>query len=253
MTRTRWIALVIGASAIICGCSTVWRVPLTDADVIENGYVSFHAPRAGWYVLDGRDSYLPYGTVQRGKKWATDRRNGSETIHMSGIEPGASYQVDVDTYPFEPIGAEYLFTAWPDARHVLELNGNDRETGITYKRAWTAYVKGMRCSGFVFSRGGSAYQASAKDYDLTCGYYDKERGKRFLIFMYRYFYAVDGSQLEHDSGGNDRQMTPQEAEQGLKQAVKQMLDSLEIKNLDQERMAREGLWHPEKAFDPSEY
>ena len=39
----------------------------------------------------------------------------------------------------------------------------------------------------------------------------------------------------------------------LKQAVKRVVDSIEIKNLDRERMEREGLMHYDKKYEISPF
>lgn len=136
------------------------------------------------------------------------------------------------------------------------LSENDKEQGISYKRAWTDYVNGLRCSGRVFSRnfGGSLYQATTKYYSITCGYYDKSEGKRLLIIDYRYSYAGGDSRLEADVGTKRSDLlTMQQAEDGLKQAVKQLVSTIKIKNFDRERMEREGLMHYDKEFELSEF
>ena len=118
----------------------------------------------------------------------------------------------------------------------------DREKNTTYKKTWIAYVKGLRCQGFVFARGfgGSYAPFTRKSYSLSCGYYDKtetqNNGKIFLRIEYSYT-----ADPKHNY------------EQELKHAVKKAIATLKIKNMDTARMKREGLLYPHRRFKSTKW
>lgn len=239
------IAGLLLVSALCGGCSFAKITPLASTDILENRYVLFTAPSGGWYVFDGE----------------TWHKNGSgEIVNLNAQREGSHYDISVNTFSYNEIPAPYLF----DRNHelpldktgVIALTANDKEQGISYKRGWATYVQGMKCTGKVFSRrfGGSVYEAMSKDYSVWCGYYHRTEGKRLVFFRYRYNYALGDTRLQEDKGKDRSELLTQpQAEEGLKQAMKELVGSLEIKNLDRERMEREGLWHPGKPFDVSEF
>jgi len=94
----------------------------------------------------------------------------------------------------------------------------------------------------------------SKHYSLTCGYYDKKDGRRMLSISYSYNY-VGGSlrhQKDEDIPGKDLASLEQ-AELFLKDAVKQLIGTIRIKNFDRERMEREGLLLHGKQYRISPY
>jgi len=91
---------------------------------------------------------------------------------------------------------------------------------------------------------------------IYCGYYDRQKGKRILFFFFDY----DSRDLPMRSrevwgaisrSGELPHIQPFERQ--LKQAAKQIISTIRIKNLDRERMEREGLMHYDKKFEISEY
>jgi len=93
-----------------------------------------------------------------------------------------------------------------------------------------------------------------KNYGIACGYYDIDEGKRILDISYRYNYAAGNIRMQHDKDTPKSELLTQlQVETILKEAVKRVVDSIEIKRLDRERMEREGLMHYDKKFEMSPY
>jgi len=217
---------------------------------LENVYISFTPPQ-GWYTYEEN----PWKVSQSGDKaqWVH--------LHNNSIK-GARYDMDVETNPY--IDGTYTrklfnehanyYTVFKD--EDMELDDNDKEQGIGYVRDWINYVQGMKCSQGVFSRSpvGMMKGMSSKNYSFTCGYYDKVEGKRILSVSYSYRYA--GGSVRHQKDANTPQnelISLEQAELGLKQAVKRLVSSIKIKNFDRERMEREGLMHYDKRYELSKF
>ena len=90
------------------------------------------------------------------------------------------------------------------------------------------------------------------------GYYDKieieNDGKRILRVTYKYNYASNKSRLQKDLNlKRDELLTKQQAEDGLKEALKELVKTIKIKNFDRERMEKEGLMHYDKEFKSTKF
>lgn len=217
-------------------------------DVIENEYVSFSPPDGGWYYT--------------GQLWVIQENGKAQFARIDNDSVnGATYQMDVETWPFKWLQRHDFFDKDSKYKTILndeemELNDNDREQGIGYVRQWIAYVHGMKCSEGVFSRsrGGVYKDIGSKNYGVCCGYYDKREGKRILCISYIYNYA--GGSIRHQKDADvpqDKLPTVRDVELRLKRDVKQLIGSLRIKNMDVERMEREGLLHHDKEYAISPY
>jgi hypothetical protein len=199
--------------------------------------------------------------------WKIDKEyNGHSWIHglpvLYKTYSGFSYEIDFRTYPYRD-GEIYkvLFNKnaqyW-DSDTIPEVYDEiDKEQGINYKKGWSTYIKGVKCLGSVFSRnfGGTAYSATSKNYNILCGYYNKQEGKRLLEISYRYYGGMGDTELQTDKDDNTKEkyLTPQEVEAQLKQALKETLKTLKIKNFDKEKMLKEGLYHPNKEFESTKW
>jgi hypothetical protein len=199
--------------------------------------------------------------------WKIDKEyNGHSWIHglpvLYKTYGGFSYEIDFRTYPYrDGVVNRQLFdnnsNIHDSDNKILALSERSKAMGITYGRDWIPYIKGMRCAGGVFSRsfGGTAYSATSKNYSIGCGYYDKQGGKRLLEISYRYYGGTGDTELQTDKDDNtkEKHLTPQEAETELKQALKEVLKTLKLKNFDKEKMIKEGLYHPNKAFESTKW
>jgi len=231
-----------------CG-SHVKIVELTYQDTLENKYISFNQPVSGWYVLGN-------------KLWTTQAEGLTQWLRLYKQPKGASYTLEVETSSYsDGLRTKKYFNKNSKYRQILydkdmELDKNEREQGIGYTRSWVNYVQGLKCTEGVFSRSpvGMMRGMSSKNYSLTCGYYDKSEGKRLLHLSYRYSYA--GGSLRHQKDANtphNKLITLKQAELSLKNAVKQLIETIKIKNFDRERMEREGLIHVGEYYKTSPF
>ncbi len=241
--------LLLLVALLLDGCGSHVKISrMSSNDVIENEYASFSPPDGGWYYTND-----PWVLQAEGK--AQFARIENDAIK------GASYTIDFKTWPFGWLPDPVYFDKDTDYPTILKdedmtITKRDKEQGVSYKRRWVIYLKGMKCYEGVFSRsqGGIMKDMHSKNYSLTCGYYDKTEGKRILSMSYRYNYA--GGSIRHQKDKNTPQadlLTLKQAELGIKQAVKQLVGTIKIKNMDRERMEREGLLHHDKQYEISPY
>lgn len=234
------LVLLLTCSSVACSGSP-YRKAVTN-EVVDTVNVSFSVPSNGWYIPKNVDKYK-------------DNPRLFPTIHYYGN--GVTYTIAIKFYPFKVIPDHNLFNKDGIYSLVLddsqvEYSDNDREQGIGYKREWVNYVQGMKCGEGVFSRnrGGLMSEITSKNYALTCGYYDTSGEKQLISIVYRYNYA--GGSVRHDHDKNtprEELLTLQQAEIDLKKSVQKLVGTLNIKNMDRERMEREGLLHSNKTYE----
>ena len=232
------------------GCGPhVKTIGLTHQDTLENKYISFSQPVSGWYVLGD-------------KLWSTQAEGLTQWLRLYKDPKGASYTIEVETNRYrDGLRTRKYFNKSSKYRQILrdedmELNENEKEQGIGYTRSWVNYIQDLKCTEGIFSRSpvGMMKGMSSKNYSFTCGYYDKSEGKRILTVSYSYMYAGGSTRHQKDSDVPQSDLISlKQAELGLKQAVKQLISTIRIKNLDRDRMEREGLLHPGKQYEISPY
>lgn len=236
--------------ALVSGCAGGPKLYVYDGHrIVENTYISF-TPLQGWYTYKEN----PWHVSQSGEEaqWVYLNNNSIK---------GATYEIEVDTWPFKWKPYKGYFDRNAEFKKVLKdedmkLDDNDREQGIGYVRQWVSYIQGLKCTEGVFSRSpvGAMKGTGSKNYSLTCGYYDKVEGKRLLHISYSYIYA--GGSVRHQKDADTPQselISLEQAELGLKQAVKQLISTIKIKNFDRKRMEREGLMHYDKYYKISPF
>lgn len=218
-------------------------------ELIQNKYVSVIAPSVRWEI------------TKRYEK-ISNASAGLPRIYKD--VQGSEYEINIQTYPYNWMPIDILFDKegeyFDSDKKIEKYSENDKEQGIKYKKGWVTYITGLKCTGGVFSRsyGGTLYSATTKNYSITCGYYDKtetkDDGKRILSVDYKYNYAFNKSRLQKDTKlKREELLTEQQAEDGLKQAVKELVKTIKIKNLDRERMEKEGLMHYDKVFESTKW
>lgn len=242
MTLRVYIGLFILITPLLTACGSSPYRYLKENEIIESRYVTYVAPDATWEV---------------NKRRSTDHWSSGINAWLKGVK----YDLTVQGYPFTDEGHPQYFDK--DAEYIQILKDEDmnlgkiaKEQGIGYSRNWTAYVKGMRCSEGVYSRNGGGLMASisSKNYGIACGYYHKTEGRRWLDISYRYNYAAGPVRHQHDKNTpREEFLTLEQAEMNLKLAVKKVVESLHIKDVDWERMEREGLLHPDEEYTISIY
>jgi hypothetical protein len=238
MRFSRLIVFSLFFLLAITACSSAKRVGVTAEDHFSSPYIAFHAPDANWYVYDSEWHINESKTSYSKKIFNNQASNGSSSIEVSSFTKVASYFFEADH--------DYVkhFEAYQNSAEQIELR---REQGIDFYKAEVLYFQGMRCTNSAFSRsyGGSAYSASSKNYTLACGYYHKSEGRRMLLISYRYYGASDASTHLVKSGDALQPSSKpiSDAEIRLKSDLLQVLATIELKDVDWQRMQDEGLIH----------
>ncbi|QOY55604.1 hypothetical protein HUE87_05080 [Candidatus Sulfurimonas marisnigri] len=241
----RYLILIL-AIIFFSGCSfgSSYR-NVTPNEYIENKYVSVNIADSSYRI---------------NKKYDTVPKLETGLPSFNKSRNGTSYKINFRTYPYkDALFYKQFFNkdaVYDDSDIVKETyDENDKEQGINYKKGWQVYVNDMRCAGGVYARVSKGlYQHVDKNYGITCGYYDKTEGRRLLDISYSYFYANGNTRLQKDKDKPREELVSQEqAEEGLKEAVKALVKTIKIKNLDKERMEKEGLMHYDKEFESTKW
>ena len=226
-----------------CSYSSPYR-PTKPNEILESKYLIHKVPDISWEITKSYDR----------NKWKYEEG----TAGISKQSKGFDYEIHIRTQPYrDGVVNRQLFDkdSLIDDSDVHEdsISERSRAMGVTYEKGWISYIKGMRCAGGVFSRsfGGNVYSATSKNYSIGCGYYDKKFGKRILNISYRYYGGTGDTKLQGSQ--DEKNITPKEAEEELKEALKEILQTLHIKRFDKERMIQEGLYHPERKFESTKW
>lgn len=229
----------------LAGCTVSPYRQAKFGEIVESKYLSYHVPKGEFKI---HKNYL---------REKSRYKEGTYDLYNWNVK-GGSYEVRLSTWPFSYMSINILFDKDGDYEERSQYLSNtpetlaqNREQGITYDKDETLYVLGMKCLSNVFSRnfGGSAYSMVSKDYSITCGYYHKTEGKRILRIVYPYTYALGDTRLQKDRHLERSELVSQnEIERQVKEAVKGVIKTLEIKDFDRDRMEREGLMHYDKPF-----
>ncbi len=242
--------LIVFVSILLSGCLHV--SPYRDVksnEVIENKYLSFVAP-IGWKVV----KEYPWNNYLN--------EDGTPGLYKDIHGSNLTFHIFTDHY-YESNGRNFFdknLEYFDSDKKIRKLTKkeikSDRQYGVTYQKDWIAYVNGLKCEGGVEIRGGGI---GVKWYYISCAYYDRtwkeNDGKRTLKVQYRYNYMSDyyNSLLQDKGVPREKWFTREEAEAILKDAVKQAVKTLKIKNIDIPRMEREGLMHYDKEFESTKF
>lgn len=235
------VTIVLLILIFVSGCSGGKYFYLTDADVIENPYIAFNPPKQDWYLYKTRDWRVLYGGT-------SSEDTAIQWIWLSNIN-SSILDVTISTDNYISSEDDYYLNSDFDegyGRYFTNLDElkRDRIQGITFHEMWTTYIYGIHCraNSYLQGIGGSYAPTGSKTTHIGCGYYDKtiseNDGMRMISIRFTInFYA---------STADEQKM---ENERYLKDAVKQIVESIKIKNLDVERMEAEGLMFYDKSFD----
>ena len=161
-----------------------------------------------------------------------------EYISKNGTEIFFDKDADYETLPRNPDGSPKLMLA-RYYKHII------------YSRKWEriTYLDGLKCIDNMYIGIGS------KSYKMYCGYYDKTSVKRILRITFTYDSPIfSQKRLNHNmivKTGDAPSVQP--IESLLKQATEQLISTIKIKNMDRERMEREGLIYHGKTYEISPY
>ncbi|MCW8896236.1 hypothetical protein [Sulfurimonas sp.] len=122
---------------------------------------------------------------------------------------------------------------------------NNMERGINYYKNYVDFIGGLKCGTNVESQN-IADGIGSKKYWTFCPYYDKQGNLKLVGVDYRFYYTFDRTKFE---GGDDPSLVRhrlQEIQLQFKKDMKEIFDSIEIYDMDRDRMQKEGLLYDEK-------
>ena len=226
-----YVLVILMLGSLLTSCGSPYRT-VHPSEVIENKDISFVVPDTRFEI---------------DKEYSSPKENihNRQLYLIDFNRKGLKFKIyTMKYYKWKGNGKYFKKNSRFDDSDIREevFTKRDREENTTYKKTWIAYVKGMKCQGFVFSRGfgGSYAPFTRKSYSLSCGYYDKtetqNNGKRFIRIEYSYT-----ADPKHNY------------EQELKDTVKKVIATLKIKNMDTARMKREGLLYPHRRFKSTKW
>lgn len=260
---------VLLISMLLSSCSTTQH--LKQEQKIERNYFSITWNTATWDFAKSKENF--YVGMEKGN-WSDGKGNDSQNIlipiHKKVLHEGeyvwlryadfsissvsyeryAEYMLKNDVEIFFDKNADYsMVSRNPDG--VPKLMTINRFYKRTYNKKWEKinYINGLKCLDSTY-----LINNRSKLYKIYCGYYDKSMGKR--IFRINFDYESRNFQKGYDwdeisKTGEIPHIQP--IERLIKQAAKQIIATIKIKNFDRERMEKEGLIHYDKKFELSEY
>ena len=233
------------------GCSSK-KIMVTEKDTFENIHVKFNAPLGEWEVF--------HRNIKEGGA-------GRHRIHFGKFDiPGVRYQATFELYSENYRFFKKIFTPCfdpkfgPDVilKNRREANSirTDKEQGINYRHHDETYLNDVKCQRYVTAQrwGGYNSNRAMKNYYMTCAYYDTNGDKQALYINYMYQASISQNspfKMAKDLNYKREYQPILEVEKDFKQRLKFMFESIEFKNIDIERMKREGLYYPNKRFECS--
>jgi len=266
------IVPLLFVALMLNGCVSTKRIE--QGQTVERDYFSIIWNTASWDFMHSEEKR--YVAMEKGD-WSDGDGDDSQEINIiiynSSNYKGKNYwkrfadfSVDNSSHRGDEgfgrhrkAGSKELFDKKSDFGTLLNNPDVFFDGFLAYNKKWSkiTYVQGIRCLSETFLRGQADQM---KLYNITCGYYDKKKGKRELhiSFGYRSKYLPANNYNNSESNWKKISKTGeiphvQPVENQTKQAVKQIISTLKIKNLNRERMEREGLMHDDKKFEISEY
>ena len=122
---------------------------------------------------------------------------------------------------------------------------NNAERGIAYVKRYVDYIAELRCATRVES-GSIALGVGRKSYQTNCNYFDRNGDPKLLHLGYDYMFTYSGTKFDGDKKSQAQVVTPEAMQKQFKEDMKAIFDSLQIHDMDRERMAKEGLLHDRK-------
>jgi len=230
---------------LFIGCSPS-RIHFTKEHVFENHLLKLHPPIGRFFdYVKGFRVYT----------------NGREGLRLTNLDiPGVKY--DVDLYIDEDDGNGIRLQRYQKFfKSNFNWNQYFREELITYDKSHKEqnmkfyeqevnYFKGLKCQQVSFSRsGGYGFGYASKNYSLECGYYTTSGEKVGLAIVYRYSASISDNspyKMSKDINYKGKYYPIKAVEDDFKLRVKYMIDSIELKTIDIDRMKKEGLYYEGK-------
>jgi len=227
------------------------RIYFNKDTVFENYLLKLHPPIGRFY--DYVDGFRTFG-----KGW--------ESIRLTNLDiSGAKYDVDLDVKELdgEPQRLQYYQKYfipsfdWDEYfnQQLVTYAKAHEEQNMKFYEQEINYFRGLKCKQVSFSRaGGYGFGFARKNYSLQCGYYTTTGKKVGLSIVYIYSASISDNspyKMSKDVNYKGKYYPIKVVEDDFKQRIKYMIDSIELKNIDIERMKKEGLYYEGREFKSS--
>lgn len=162
-------------------------------------------------------------------------------ISVESLEPGPSTLDNLLDKKFNDTFEKY--------NETLPLtNGqmyNTFERGVNYYKDYVDFVAGLKCDTRVESQN-IAEGIGSKAYWTLCPYYDKQGNKKYIDIDYRFYFTFNQTKFEGSDNVSLRKHKFEEIQLQFKKDMQEIFDSIEIYDMDKERMEKEGLLYNKK-------
>lgn len=122
---------------------------------------------------------------------------------------------------------------------------NTFERGVNYYKDYVDFATGLKCDTRVESQN-IAEGIGSKAYWTFCPYYDKQGNKKYIRTNYHFYYTFDRTKFEGSNSPSLLKHKFEEIQLQFKKDMKVIFDSMEIYDMDRERMEKEGLLYNKK-------
>ena len=122
---------------------------------------------------------------------------------------------------------------------------NTFERGVNYYKDYVDFVAGLKCGTNVESQN-IAEGIGSKKYWTFCPYYDKQGNKKYIGIDYRFYFTFNQTKFEGSDNVSLVKHKFEEIQLQFKKDMKEIFDSIEIYDMDKERMEKEGLLYNKK-------
>lgn len=122
---------------------------------------------------------------------------------------------------------------------------NTFERGVNYYKDYVDFVAGLKCGTNVESQN-IAEGIGSKHYSTFCPYYDKQGNKKYIGIDYRFYFTFNQTKFEGSDNPSLLKHKFDEIQLQFKHDMKEIFDSIEIYDMDKERMEKEGLLYHKK-------
>ena len=219
----------------------------TKERVFENNELKLHPPIGRFY--DYVDGFRVFSPITQGMYF--------EKLDI----PGVRYKVMVEIMKHNETEPTPRFFKsnfnWEEYFYSLlrTYAKAHKEQNMKFYKQEVTYFKGLRCLQMTSSlSGGYGFGYASKDYSLECRYYTTNRERVGLWITHSYSASISNNspyKMAKDKNYKGKYYPIKAVEEDFKSRVKYMLDSIELKNIDIDRMKREGLYYEGKKFKSS--
>ncbi|OPA75978.1 hypothetical protein BFG05_08040 [Campylobacter pinnipediorum subsp. pinnipediorum] len=129
----------------------------------------------------------------------------------------------------------------------FKLEGH-RESRTEYYKRYIDYIAGLKCYTISLSTNIGMGLGNRLN-SITCPYYNKDGEEMAIMVHYDFIFTTGGTVLEGSKQSSTKNYTPQQMNYAFKQDVKEIFDSLDIYDIDKDRMIKQGMYYPDKKYD----